>query len=171
MRLTLVTPPASLPVSLEDARRHCRVVGDDEDELIADMIEAAVSYLDGYHGVLGRCLVTQTWRADLLTLGDRVALPFPDAQITEMVYTDAVAGPVAWRWHESLARPALVPLGGWERPASITFTAGYGTPDQVPAALRQAILRLVAFWFDNRAVGGEPEGFSDVIFPFRVRRV
>lgn len=171
MRLTLVTPPAALPVTLGDAKLHCRVVGDDEDQLIADMVDAAVSYLDGYGGVLGRCLVTQTWRADLLSLADRISLPFPDAQITEMVYTDAAAGPVAWRWHESLAMPALVPLGGMGRPASITFTAGYGGPPQVPAALRLAILRLVAFWYDNRAIGGEPEGFGDVISPFRVRRV
>lgn len=40
------------------------------------------------------------------------------------------------------------------RPAAMTITAGYGGPSDVPAAIRQALLMLVAQWFDQRQVTG-----------------
>lgn len=171
MRLILVAPPRELPVTLAQAKVQCRVDSDEDDLLIQGYLDAAVSHLDGYHGVLGRCLVTQTWRADVTAVGERLQLPFPDCTVTAVVHTDLLAGDLAWRWHESLAHPAIVPLGGWGRPASVTFTAGFGPAQAVPHALKQAILLLVARWYDDRAVGAIPDGFDDLVFPFRVRRL
>lgn len=170
MRLTLVTPPAESPLSVGEAKAVCRIDGDDEDLVIQDLIDQAVGYLDGYGGVLGRCLITQTWRADITSLGDRIVLPFPGCTVTSVTYGDVPGAPVPWRWHESLAQPALIAAGGFGRPVSVTFTAGYGGPFDVPAALRRAIQVLVAYWYDNRT-GGEPPGFAEMISPFRVRRV
>ena len=31
--------------------------------------------------------------------------------------------------------------------------------------------RMVARWYDDRAVGAIPDGFDDLVFPFRVRRL
>lgn len=63
------------------------------------------------------------------------------------------------------------PAGGIE----IVFTAGYGGPEAVPAALRQAILLLVAHWFENRepapprTIGAPiPASVYGLLAPFRV---
>lgn len=79
-----ITPPTALVITLAEAREHLRVSHDDEDLLIQSLIDAAVSWLDGWDGVLGRCIMPQTWRispADL-TAGFRL----PDA-------SDVVAEP------------------------------------------------------------------------------
>lgn len=63
------------------------------------------------------------------------------------------------------------PAGGIE----IVFTAGYGGPQAVPAALRQAVLLLVAHWFENRepapprTIGAPiPASVYGLLAPFRV---
>ena len=61
-RPVLVTPPAETPVSRTEAKAHLRVDGTGDDDLIDGLIDAAVAHLDGYTGILGRCMVTQTWR-------------------------------------------------------------------------------------------------------------
>lgn len=175
MRLTLVTPPAETPINLREAKEQCRILHDDEDLLIQSYLDAAVSWLDGYSGVLGRCMVTQTWRADITRLGETIALPFPDIQITSADFSDTTGGALAYEMHESLAYPALMPRGGFGRPASVIFTAGYGPAHAVPEALKQAV-RLLVQHFEAR--DADP-AYSDrimrsvhaLIAPFRVQRV
>lgn len=172
MRLTLVAPPELLPVSLDEARGQCRVDSDEEDLLIQTYLDAAVSHLDGYRGILGRCLITQDWRMDLPCLPRVLRLPFPDAVVTTAVFSDLEAGAVAWLPHESLAPAVWYSAAGWRRPASITIRAGFGpSPYHVPAAIRVAILMTVQNWFDNRAPGPVPEGAAELLSPFRMRRI
>lgn len=79
-----VTPPTAPVVSLHDMKEHLRVLHEDEDMLIQSLTDAAVSWLDGWDGVLGRCIMPQTWRISPsdLTAGFRL----PDA-------SDVVAEP------------------------------------------------------------------------------
>jgi uncharacterized phiE125 gp8 family phage protein len=65
MSLTLVTPPAVLPLTLTQVKQHLRVDHDDEDATIAAILSAATSHLDGREGLLGRCLLEQTWELRL----------------------------------------------------------------------------------------------------------
>lgn len=175
MRLTLVTPPAETPISLRDAKAQCRIIADDEDLLIQSYLDAAVSWLDGYSGVLGRCMVTQTWRADITRLGEVIALPFPDIQITTADFSDTTGGAMVYEWHESMASPALIPRGGFGRPAAVVFTAGYGPAHAVPEALKHAV-RLLVQHFEAR--DADPASADRImrsvhalIAPFRVQRV
>lgn len=55
--LTVFTPPATEPVSTEEANAHCRIETDDEDELIADWITVAREMLEED---TRRSFVTQT---------------------------------------------------------------------------------------------------------------
>ena len=178
MRMTLIAPPAEPPVSIDEAKEHLRIAPEvgDEDQLILRLIDAATQHLDGYRGVLGRCLVTQTWKAEITRLGERLSLPFPDVVVQSATFTDGLPGTLAWVWHESLAMPALIPTGGWGRPVAVTFTAGFGPPAAVPEPLKLAILLLVDHWFHNRGaigqVGGAVElGFDSLIAPYRWRRL
>lgn len=58
-----VTPPATSIVSLPEVKAHLRVDHDHEDALIQSYMDAATSWVDGLDGVLGRCVMEQTWQA------------------------------------------------------------------------------------------------------------
>lgn len=154
MRLVLVTPPAATPITLMEAKAQARVAYDDEDLLIQHYIDAATAWLDGPAGILGRCLVTQTWRAELAATAGPIWLPFPDTVIGSAVFTDAEGGELAYGVVLQDQRLLLRPSSGFGRPAAITFTAGYGAPAEVPAAIRQAMLLLVTQWYEHRQVTG-----------------
>jgi hypothetical protein len=74
----LVAAPVSAPVSLADLKAHLRVAHDDDDADITAKTAGAVASLDAWGGMLGRCIVPQTWAVDVIGPGPHV-LPFPDA--------------------------------------------------------------------------------------------
>lgn len=170
--------PTSDPVTLTEAKAHLRVTDTNEDTLIAALIDAAVSYLDGWSGVLGRCIVTQTWRQDLPEFYDRMRLPFPDVQSVTIAYTDddSVAHTLASSTYHLVTRQdgAYVELAddqSW--PATIdkydavriTMVCGFST---VPPALKMAVLMHVAAMFENRGQDAPmPFAYDALITPFR----
>lgn len=152
-------------VTLSEAKLHCRVDGSDEDTLISNLITAAVSYLDGYSGILGRALITQTWRVDFEAFEDVMRLPlgnllsvlsvtYYDVNNTQQTLVNTVysslsdtGGPFIGlktnqSWPTTYLRPDAV---------RVTWTAGYGAAAaNVPMPIRQAILLLVGHWYANR---------------------
>ena len=70
-----LAPPTEQVVTLAEMKAHLRVDGDDEDLLIQSLTDAAVSWLDGWDGVLGRCIMPQTWRIDAADLVAGFRLP------------------------------------------------------------------------------------------------
>ena len=67
----LVTPPVGQVVSLEELRAQCRLGPNSlefDDQLMA-LGRAAVSHLDGHHGILGRCILEQQWAVTLTRPG------------------------------------------------------------------------------------------------------
>lgn len=187
----LITPPTAMPVTLEEAKLHLRVEDDGDDGLIRGLIAGAVSYLDGWTGILGRCLVEQTWRVDFDTFGRCMRIPlWPIIEIESITWRNE-AGQVATIADENYAlrtdeRGAYVhwdkaysfPSGLYESAAvSVLVKAGYPNDENdvstVPAALKVAILLLVGTWFDNReaTVSGNaselPFAVNALIAPFR----
>lgn len=178
-----ITAPANTPVSLSDVKAHCRVDHNDDDTVLTSLLNAAVAYLDGWSGVLGRCLVTQTWRQDFEAFGIlRLALG-PVASITSVTYYDAdneqqtlsadvyahLTGPLGGyitlkpdqSWPSTYGRADAV---------SVTFVAGTAVAD-VPASIKAAILLLVAHWYENREAAGAaselPFSVSALLAPLR----
>lgn len=50
------------PLELDAIKVHLRVDSSDDDDLIEAYADAALAYLDGRDGILGRALLTQQWR-------------------------------------------------------------------------------------------------------------
>lgn len=148
--LVRTTAPAVAPISLAEAKAQTRVDHNDEDQLIQHYIDAATSLLDGPAGLLGRCLVTQSWQMKIDALTGPVLLPFPDITIDGAVFTDTAGGTLAYDLALQDQRLLLRPSSGHGRPVEIAFTAGYGAAADVPAAIRQAMLLLIGQWYDNR---------------------
>lgn len=183
----LVTPPAETPIDLEDAKRVIGITHSDDDGLITAFIEAATEWLDGYSGVLGRALVDQTWKISMSGMCRRVLLPLaPVSAITSVTYYDPdgaqqTVAPGGYGLFADAAGPYLQFVHDYGFPAlyaredavSVTVTAGYGSADDVPAPIRQAIRMLVAGWYENREsaspadMNDVPYGVSALIAPYR----
>lgn len=182
----LIEAPAAAPVSLEEAKLHCRVDDDAEDALITGLVSAATAHLDGYTGILGRALVTQTWRQDFCRFGAKMRLPLrPVASITSVTYfdgdnaeqtlatsvydifTDAAGSYVGLKpdqdWPSAYARPDAV---------SVAYVAGVAS-DAVPQPIKQAILLMVGHWYANREAVAEgqmrdvPMAVDALLRPYR----
>lgn len=162
-RPVLVTPPTDTPVSLTEAKAQLDVSYTDKDTLITGLIAAATSYLDGWSGILGRCLMPQTWRQDFDCLERCLRLPlFPVTSITSIKYDDAdgieqtIGSSNYELWHDDLGAfvrfvtTYAFPSLDVEKPAvRVTYVAGYPDATTVPAAIKQAMLLMIRHWFDN----------------------
>ena len=180
--------PAETPVSVGEAKDHLRVDAADEDALIARLIAAATAHFDGWAGVLGRALVTQTWAATYPRLASPLALPLaPVASVASVTYADATGATqtlAADQWRLiGRADVAVIEVAEgvtWPQTAersdavTVTFTAGYGGASDVPEALRHAILMAVHDLYDHRGeavIGGGvrrvPLGVEALAAPYR----
>lgn len=158
--------PASEPVTLDEAKLHCRVDHDDDDDLIEGLIAAATGYLDGWTGILGRALITQTWRQDFHCFADRMRLSLlPVASITSVTYYDASneqqtlddgvyglftdgAGP-----YVGLKPDQTWPgVYGRRDAVSVTYVAGAA---EAPAAIKAAMLLMIGHWYANREAASD----------------
>jgi len=165
LRPTHKTAPDESPISLDEAKAHCRVDFTDDDALIAGLIDAAIARVDGHAGILGRCMITQVWTQAYPCWGMGLRLPFPDVASVVIRYRDADdveqtlpaeqfelvedarGGWIAFR--DAFAAPTL--NADRVAPISIDLTAGYGSAaESVPASIRHALLMMVAHWYETR---------------------
>lgn len=151
MSLTLMTAPASEPVSLEQARLHLRLDQTQEDTLLTSLITAARMLVESQ---TARALITQHWQTIAKTsAAHTLALPLSPVQAVASVFaredgneTELAAS--EWRLEGDVLHFTNHGEGQQMR---IMFRAGYGDDaTSVPAPLRQAILQMTAHWFENR---------------------
>ncbi|CVI22723.1 conserved hypothetical protein [Agrobacterium fabacearum CFBP 5771] len=74
-RPVLVTPPTALPVSVADVKKALRIDSNDDDSTIETLIQSAVDHYEGWTGILGICLVEQTWRQSFDRFSRSFCLP------------------------------------------------------------------------------------------------
>lgn len=187
-----VTLPAETPVSLDEVKAHLKVEHTDDDTYLRALIQVVTDHLDGYSGILGRALVTQSWRMDLRRFpGDReLRFPLlPVQSISAVNYWDALNADQtldasAYSLYVNSFGPVLLFNGGTQWPGlysradavRVTFVAGYGTPNDVPAPIKHAMLLMIGDLYASR--GEKIRGDSMVepaidalLAPFRVRRI
>ncbi len=165
MVLKLVTPPASEPVTLAEAKIHLRVDITDDDDYITSLILTARITVELS---VWRSLISQTWRYSLDSWpeGNEILLSNPPLQsVSGIVYFLSDGSSPTWAASNYLvdtdSEPGRVVLaygvnwpGGTLRPLNpiqITYIAGYGdAATDVLAIYRQAMLLLIGHWYENR---------------------
>lgn len=158
--------PAATPVSLTEAKAHCRVDHSDDDALITALIRAAVSELDGWSGTLGRALVTQTWQQAFDGFPLRLRLPMRAASVSALTYVDADGATQTLASDQYVLRRDA--LGSFVEPAfdvswptvrsqsasvAVSFVCG-SAADDVDGAIKAAILLRVGDLYENREASG-----------------
>lgn len=147
-RPVLISPPERPPVTLDEAKAHMRVDYDDDDALIEGLVRAATEHLDGWTGILGRCLVEQTWRQDFDRFERELCLPLgPVISIVTVSWRNeagqvSTVSPSLYDLRTDAGGRSLVrfdnsyvfPMGLHEsRAVAVSYRAGYVTIPEVPA--------------------------------------
>jgi uncharacterized phiE125 gp8 family phage protein len=174
MPLSLVTPPATEPLSLDDAKLHLQVDGDAENVTIDALVYAAREWLENF---TGRALIQQTWDLKLDSFADcdyfregAIWLPKPPVTaVSSVTYVDTAGVSQTWSSSEyqtdlpsgpHARRARIQPAYGYTWPTTrdqpnavtIRFVAGYGTTaESVPSLLVTAMKLLIGQWFQHRA--------------------
>lgn len=160
----VVTPPAALPVTTEQARLFLRVDDEALDQEIALIVAAAI---DDIEMVTGTRLIEQVVRirADGFTDLEHLQVG-PVSAIAALSYRDtagverAIAIDALELTGEDLER-GIAPVVGWPTGTvshiAVELVVGYGaTAIDVPAGLRHALLALIRGKFEDRPVDIEP---------------
>lgn len=171
MSLALVTAPTLNVVTMEEIYDHLRVdvtgsPGEPTDaSYITTLRDAAQAYLDGYGGIMGRALLTQTWDLKLDYFPAIIWLPLPPLQsVTSITYLDTDGN------SQTLATSVYQVVNNGNSPSyireaysqfwpvtydqaqavTVRFVAGWTSADLVPKGIHHAIKLLVSQWYDRR---------------------
>jgi uncharacterized phiE125 gp8 family phage protein len=160
---TVTAKSSDLPVTLEEAKTHLRLLSSDLDEHVAGLLEAATEYCETVCGRSLRVSQTLTQKYDGWPTG---AVQFdrqPVTAITSVTYRDAddatqtlassnyrllVSSEAAsfMEFDEDFTAPTL---NGRADAVTVTYTAGYASLADVPARAKHAIKLLVVHWFNH----------------------
>lgn len=191
MRIAVLTPPSSEPVSRSEAKAHLRVDSSDDDTLIDALITAAREWVESY---TGRALGLQTLQISMPWFLRRIDLPRPPLRtVVSMTYTDTdgaeqslAVGTYYRTVSDSDCQPAflelldnvsLPSLYSSEVAVKIRFQAGYdttGSPsDVVPKGLTQAMLLVIGDLYEHREARLDAETYDNptaraLLAPFKV---
>ena len=159
------TAPSVEPVTLDEAKLHCRVDHDDEDNLINSLISTARQYAETF---TGRAICTQTiqYFLDKWPSGNVIYLPRPPVQsVTSVKWTDSSGTETTLTVSDDYdvdtdSEPAriVLPHGKvWptgtlapNNPIVIEYVAGYGVANDVPDYIKAAVNLYVAGLYENR---------------------
>jgi uncharacterized phiE125 gp8 family phage protein len=192
MSTVLLSAPTVEPITLSEAKAHLRVDASSEDTLIQSLILASRLHIEA---ALDIALITQTWRLRLDRWPRARSLNLPLSPVRSLTAvrvfdvdddSETVANTAFIL--DGTANPARLVLSGSSslpvpgRAANgieIDFVAGYGdAPEDVPQSIRQAVLLLIAHWYENREpveIGATatviPGAVSELLSPYRRRRL
>jgi hypothetical protein len=192
--LVLITPPATEPITLADAKLHLRVDSGAEDSLINTLITTARDYVETF---CDRSLLAQTWQYAMddfqnyplrrpgvnLTKGDAYYPPLhlprsPAIAVTGITYLDSTGTRVTLApasYYVDVTNPFdgnVSPAYGGSWPlvqimpgsVQITYTSGFASAALVPAKILQAMRLLLTHWYENRGAFVEARFAPEVPF-------
>ncbi|TIX89195.1 head-tail connector protein [Rhizobium sp. P44RR-XXIV] len=165
-----VTAPATQePVTLDEAKRQLHVDFDDEDDYIDLLIKAARNHVEKYCNIR---LGTQSVDLKCDAWCDFARLPVAPVQsidVISYIASDGTSATLASSEYELRSEDLegeIVRAYGKQWPViqpgsriTVSAIAGY---DDVPTAVKLAMLLLIGHWFDNReAVTTDQKGLAD----------
>lgn len=188
--------PAYQPVTLTQAKLHCKVDTTDDDTLFTGVYIPGV--VEACQQILQRSIMLQTWRVTLDEFSDLIELPWPTVlSVTSVEYRDTLG---AWQTLSTgvyevdlYSQPARITLADsqlwpdvWNgtNVVRITYTAGFASGNEaaqqaaVPANVKAWILLGIGTAYENREsviVGAPaiklPANFADgLLDPHKVWR-
>lgn len=165
----VITPPASEPVTVAEAKTHLRVDGSYDDTYIETLIKVARQMCETY---ACKSFLTQEReiKLDSFPCARQIELPYgPVQSVDDFTYIDSAGDTQVlvlntdYRvdLHSDIARVEYVsswpsvswPTNGLQfNSVTIAYTAGYTNDDHdiFPAVIKQAILMQVASLYENR---------------------
>lgn len=182
--LKVQTQPVVEPVSVADAKAHCRIDTNTDDTYVAALISAAREYVEAY---MDESLIDQQLVMRLDAFPAAIELPRPPMSQTAsrtavtIVYTANDAGSTAtlatnqYRIDRDSTPGTLRPLYGGSWPShlldygsvTVTWWAGRGEDGgKVSQRVKAAILMLVGQWYERR-MAADAASMSEM--PFGVK--
>lgn len=185
--LRCVTPPTDTAVSIEDFKDAIRVTRTDLDRHIASLLWTAQQHFDGYFGVIGQALMTQTWEMTIIGFPSKIHIPLgPNVTVESISYVDTAGaaqvvpgGSYLVRQKTRCAEIRTRATAYWpavdadEPDVTIRFTCGYGGALDVPAPIKTAINMLAGHLYLNSEATSDvrittvPLGVDTLIAPYR----
>lgn len=170
MKYIIVAEPTTEPITIDEAKQFLRLLPDDnsEDNFISGLITAAREYCENF---TARALATQTIMLYLDSIPSEVEVPMPPLQSvdkievidadkavheliadTDYMIDNGEISSIIFTASAQEVAAHLYPIN----PVQITCTVGYDA--DIPVGIKQAMLLLVAHWYENReavATNGE----------------
>lgn len=173
MAIKLITPAASLAVSLVEAKAHLRVTVADEDALITALITSATEMAEQR---TGRAVMPQTWELTLDAFPEAFELTrTPVSSITSLQYVNTAGTTQTLNSSlyvldgaDEFDSAYVVPTYGTTWPDTrdqinavvLRFVAGYANAAAVPEPIKQWIKLMVSAMFENRSAVDENQTYS-----------
>ena len=179
-QLTVMVPPDEPAVSLASAKAYLRIGHSGEDDLIVDLVDAATKRLEQ---IAGLALMRQTmqltwlhWPPAIAGRGARLPVSTISSLVSVKIYSaEDIETDVSERFQIDCGRLRLRPwsmLPGLSlgEQVVVRFEAGFGTTEEVPEDLQEAVLRLVGAIYRARPGDGS-FAQSDIGVPVEVQAI
>ncbi len=173
MNIKVITPPASEPVTLAEAKLHCRVDITDDDALITALITAAREEVErqSYHALMTQTLelILNYWPYDHPLLPGwytgHIKVPRPPlVSVTSVTYRDytGTVNTLAPSQYvvaaDSIPAEIMPPYAKTWPPVvlyaaeaiRVRYVCGFASAADVPQSLKQAMLLCIGAWYANR---------------------
>ena len=136
-----------------------------ETSKIKRYIKTLVTFMDGYNGYLGRCLMSQKWRS--YGCGTVIQLPMPDA--SAVTVTDLETNTAITDFELKNVPPLPTVTLKTAADVKIEATYGYGSAADVPAPIIDEILRqiLMRYEFPDTPI----EKSMPMVSQYRIKRI
>lgn len=180
MKLKLKTAPAIEPITLDEAKNHLKVDSADDNTLIGNLITTARELAERE---TKRAFITQTWQLIFDLAPHMIEIPKPPLQSIEsitIIDTDGDETQIdeddyvvdASENSPGRVTPDLGLVWPYHRGFAsfiVEFKCGYGTKTtDVPTALRQGILQLIGYLYENRGTVEIPKSLKSMFFPYKI---
>lgn len=186
MSLTLVTGPATEPLTVAEAKTHLRIDSADRDSEIEAMIKEVRDHVER---VTNRALITQTWEQSFRGFSNVMTLwKAPLQSVTSITYVDddGATQTLSTDVYQVDTRhtPGRVLLAygqTWpsvrdqENNVIVQYVAGYATTADVPLSIKRAMKLLLGHYSENaeavnvgNIINEFPMGVQALLAPYKL---